>query len=261
MRPWRQKLITQNLLRFVVSLIFTLGLVGGVLQAPSPAIAAPVSPAAAPLSGGCPAPDSAGTVKGRSMKKVIAIAKKRNAKALRSRVALLRKSSAFVSVVKHGGSKKTLSAKKVTFYLTYFAAVNSAKQVKHLVKVTKGKRFLVTGGVGTPRVRLVATKKASSVGVDSADVSPAGISCWQGWVAFWAWWVAAEVTCAGFGAMVAIAMVETGPVLLVGGYIATTACAGLFAYLSAQFIDFNKPCNSPSSVLGRADPIEARLRG
>jgi len=179
---------------------------------------------------------------GRTMKQVIAVAQRRDAKGLKRRVAQLRKSAALTYVIKHGGSTKSISAKKVTFYLTYLASFNTMKQAKHLVKVTKGKHFVVTGNAAIPHVTLAANPSTSPTSVNTAD-----IKCWQGWVGYWAWWLGSEMTCTAFGALTGVALTPTGagPVI---GIAAGLACSGLFAYLSEKYIDFNQACGGAGTV-------------
>ncbi len=99
--------------------------------------------------------------------------------------------------------------------------------------------------------------------VPAAGALPSEITCWQGWVAFWAWWAGTEMTCVGFGAAVGAWMSPTGPMAVAGGVIAGSACNGLMTYLQQQFVDFEDACvnfPSPQSVGTDNQPLAASQR-
>lgn len=180
---------------------------------------------------------SAKKTSGKSMKALIKKAKKKNSKAFKKRLASLKKSPALVKLVRQANSRR------YSLYMEYFAAITSAKKIAKLVKKTKGKHFVVTGKQSRPRVLLVSNASPAAA-IVGATVVPTEITCWQGWVAFWAWWVGAEMTCVGFGAAVGAGMSPTGPMAVGGGLIAASACNGLMAYLQQQFIDFEAACRN-----------------
>jgi hypothetical protein len=177
----------------------------------------------------------ASKAKGKTMAAVIAASKKRNKKAFNRRLAALKKSSALISVIKLADSRRA------KLYLDFFAAASSDKQVSRLVKKTRGKRFSVSGNAAKGKVRLLSRTPGG--------VNPLDIDCPEGWIAYWAWFVASEMTCVAFGTMVGIALGETGPVAVAGGIFSAAACDGLMGWLSAKFIDFNAPCSRTVSIV------------
>lgn len=181
--------------------------------------------------------------KGKSMTSVIKQAKKKNKAAFKKRLKTLKKSSALISII----DKATYRHQKL--YIEFFAAVVTQKGANKLVKMTKGKHFVVTGTASRPKVILVSNVTSASAAVE--EVFPRTITCWQGWVSFWSFWVGSEMICVAFGAAVGLGMSPTGPMAIPGGYIAASACSGLMAYLQQQFIDFEDACvdvPSPSSA-------------
>jgi hypothetical protein len=171
---------------------------------------------------------------GKTMAQVIAHAKKKHKKGFNQRLSDLKKCKALTSIIKKSNTGTT------SLYLQFFAAVSTDKQVAKLLKKTKGKHFVVSGSQSEPKVVLVKNKTHATS--QNAGVEPFAITCWQGWVAFWAWWVGSEMTCVAFGAAVGVGMSPTGPMAGVGGIIAGSACSGLMAYLAEEFIDFESAC-------------------
>lgn len=174
--------------------------------------------------------------KGWSMKTVIKKAKRKNRASFNKRLRTIKKSAALVAIVKRANKPRH------SLYMEFFAATITQKKAKRLVKKTAGKHFVVTGTKSRPQVRLISNLSVLSKD-GGIDLTPTGFSCWQGWVAFWAYWLGAEMTCTAFGAAVGAGMSPTGPVAVGGGIFAGAACNGLMSFLQAQFIDFESACN------------------
>ncbi len=185
--------------------------------------------------------------KGRAMATVVKRAKNKNKAAFIKRLKTLKKSPALVDIV----NRATVSHRLL--YLKFFAAIVSQKKENRLVRATRGKHFVISGTSRRPRVLLasdVSPNTSSNARLDHT-VSPSEITCWQGWLAFWAWWAGSEMTCVAFGAAVGVGMSPTGPMAVGGGVIAGSACSGLMNYLQQQFIDFEDACrNLPSAQSG-----------
>jgi len=244
--------------RSLLGALLGLALAGGALTGAGPAVRTDQVALPDRSVASAPAPEvvalAKSKAKGKTMAQVIANAKKKDKKAFNGRLAKLRSSSALVWIT------KTANARRSSLYLDFFAAVSTSKQVNKLVKNTAGKHFVVTGTKSRPRVQLVPDSfDTRSLG---PTLSPQEITCWQGWVAFWAWWAGSEMTCAAFGAAVGAGMSPTGPMAVAGGVIAGTACSGLMAYLQEKFIDFNDACvnvPSPYSLGTTAEPARVAI--
>jgi|GEM_PF-3009524 len=225
--------------RTVVGAAATLAISVGLLAPSVPASAVqataiPPAPASLRLAVAAAQPvvaSASSTLSRKTMKQVIAAAKKKNKKSFNWRYAKLKKAAALTAIIKKSRTKHG------KLYRQFFAAISTKKQVSHLLRVTKGKGFEVSGTPSRPIVHIWENIKRSST------VAPADVKCVKGWIAFWAWWVGTEMTCVGFGEMVGVAMVETGPFMLAGGAIAGSSCAGLMVYLEEEFIDFNAACD------------------
>lgn len=230
--------------RIAISIFLGVTLVLG-FQAPVSAISGRAPADRVPVSAGVRT-QSLTKEKGRSMATVIKRAKKKNKAAFTKRLKTLKKSPALVDIINRA------TASHRSLYLRFFAAIVSQKKANRLVKATKGKHFVISGTADRPRVLLASnvSPNASSDARLDPTISPRAITCWQGWLAFWAWWAGSEMTCVGFGTAVGVGMSPTGPMAVAGGVIAGSACSGLMGYLQQQFIDFEDACRklpSPDS--------------
>lgn len=150
----------------------------------------------------------------KSADDLIAQAKASDPSGFGRRLNLIRRSAAFMDVLKRYTSDQSLNAE-------FFAAISTDAQATALARNTAGKHYVISGTQDDPRAQLVdgAVSREGPGGVTPMTMP----ACPKAWAAFAAWLVGTTMLCAPF----------SGP--------AAWACAAAMG-LMGLMPDFNRAC-------------------